>query len=58
MFYDCEILIELNLSSINFNNVYDMINIFSYYFNLYIMKINKINFLNIKRKIDINSLWV
>ena len=37
-------LVELDLSSFNFNNVYDMIDIFSYCFNLYIIKINKINF--------------
>ena len=58
MFYDCENLVELDLSSFNFSNVSDMIDIFSYCFNLFIMKINKINFLKIKGKIDINSLWV
>ena len=58
MFYYCNKLSELNLSSFNINNITDINGIFSWCDNLNKVLINKLNFKKIKEKINISKIKI
>ena len=58
MFYFCENLSELNLSSFNTNNATDMSYMFNSCGNLNLVKINKLNIKKFKVKIDVSKLKI
>ena len=56
MFYYCNNLTELNLSSFNTNNVINMSEMFSGCENLRKVQINKLNIKKFEKEIDVSEL--